>query len=80
MSNTEYVRTAASKYGWKKYYSVMRPVSLGTAPKSGMMDFINYDDRTEIQANNGVIQAWAELYYNRELTEQELHDYEIVRG
>jgi len=80
MSNTEYVRMAASKYGWRKYYSIMRPVSLGTTPKSGMMDFINYDDRTEIRTNNGVIRAWAEIYYNRELTEQEMRDYEIVRG
>lgn len=80
MSDTEYIRTAARKYGWKKYYSVMRPVSIGTAPKSGMMDFINYDDRTEIRTNNGIVRAWAELYYNRELTEQEVRDYELMRG
>lgn len=61
MSDTEYIRTAASKYGWKKYYSIMRPVSIETALKSGMMDFINYDDRTEIRTNNGVVLAWAEL-------------------
>ena len=69
MSNTEYIRTAANKYGWKKYYSLIRPVSLGTAPKVGMMDFINYDSKTEIRANIGIMRAWAELYYNRELTE-----------
>jgi len=80
MSNEQYIRTAASKYGWNKYYSIMRPVDVGTAPKSGMMDFINYDNRTEIQTNNGVIQAWAEIYYDRELTEKEMRDYEIVRG
>lgn len=80
MSNIEYIRRAAEKYGWIKYYSVMRPVSLGTVPKSGMMDFINYDNRTEIQTKNGAIQAWAEVYYNRELEEQELRDYEMVRG
>lgn len=80
MSNTEYIRSAASKYEWIKYYSIMRPVSIGTAPKSGMVDFINYDNRTEIRTNNGVVRAWAELYYNRELTEQELKDYELVKG
>jgi len=80
MSNTEYVRNAANKYGWKKYYSIMRPVGIRMAPKFGMMDFINYDDRKEIRTNNGIIKAWAEIYYNRELTEQELWDYEIVRG
>ena len=26
MSNTEYVRQSADKYGWKKYYSTLRPV------------------------------------------------------
>lgn len=48
MSNTEYVRHSADKYGWKKYYSTLRPVSMGTQPKDGFMDFINYDDRTEV--------------------------------
>ena len=80
MSDTEYIRSAAMKYGWRKYYLIMRPVGLGTVPKSGMMDFINYDDRTEMQMNNRLIRAWAEIYYNRELTEQEMKDYEIVRG
>lgn len=80
MSNTEYVRSAASKYGWKKYYSTMRPVAPGTCPKSGMMDFINYYDRTEIQTNNGIVRAWSELYYDRELTEREMQDYELLRG
>lgn len=80
MSNTEYIRSAASKYRWKKYYSVMRPVSIGTVPKTGMMDFINYENRTEIQINKGVVRAWAEVYYNRELTKQELKNFEMVRG
>ncbi len=80
MSNMEYIRSAANKYGWKRYFSIMRPVSLGTAPKQGMMDFINYDNRMEIQTTYGVIQAWAEIYYNRELTEKEMYDYEIARG
>lgn len=80
MSNTEYIRNAAKQYGWKKYYSLLRPVSIGTHPKRGMMDFINYDNRTEIQTSGGIIRVWAEVYYNRELTEMELKDYEMVRG
>lgn len=55
--NLENIKRAAKKYGWIKYYSVMRPVSIGTHPTNGMMDFINYDDRTEIRANDGVIRA-----------------------
>lgn len=54
----------------------MRPVSIGTHPKTGMMDFINYGDRTEV---NGRM-VLAELYYNRELTQKEMEDFEIVRG
>lgn len=80
MSDMEYIRTAADKYGWKKYYLLERPVSPGTVPKRGMMDFINYDTKTEIRANDSVVRAWAEVYYDRELTEQELMDYEIVKG
>lgn len=83
MLNEQYIRTAASKYGWKKYYSIMRPVGIGTVPTNptnGMMDFINYDNRTEIQTTHGIIRAWAEIYYDRELTDHELRDYEMVRG
>ena len=40
------------------------------------MDFINYNDRTEIDGK----MVWAELYYDRELSSQELKDYELMRG
>ena len=54
----------------------MRPVSIGTHPKIGMMDFINYDTRTEVNGRN----VWAELYYNRELTQNEMEEFEMIRG
>lgn len=54
----------------------MRPVSIGTHTKNGMMDFINYDTRTEV---NGCM-VWAELYYNRELTQKEMEDFEMEKG
>lgn len=76
MGTSEYIRRAAIKEGWYKYYSRMRPVSIGTHPKKGMMDFINYDSRTEI---NGYM-IWAEIYYDRELTTQELEEYEMIKG
>lgn len=75
MSMNEYIRQAAQKNHWIKYYSIMRPVSIGTHPK-GMEGFINYDTRTEI---NGRM-VWAELYYSRELTQKELADYEMIKG
>ena len=39
------------------------------------MDFINYDDRTEVDGK----MVWAELYYNRELTDKEMKDYDLVK-
>ena len=75
MSNEKYVRESATKYGWIKYYALLRPVSMGTQPKNGFMDFINYDDRTEVDDK----MVWAELYYNRELTEKEMKDYDLVK-
>lgn len=75
MSDTEYIRQAAAKNGWKKYYATMRPVSIGTQPKDGMMDFINYDSRTEVDGH----MAWAEIYYDRELTAKEMTDNELIR-
>lgn len=76
MSTNHYIRQAAQKYNWHKYYSVMRPVSIGTHPKEGMMDFINYDTRTEINR----CMVWAEVYYNRELTQKEMEDFEMIKG
>ena len=71
----DYIKEAAKKKGWHKYYLTMRPIGIGAQP-SGMMDFINYDKRTEV---NGRM-VWAEVYYDRELTEKELEDYEMIRG
>lgn len=76
MDVREYIRKTADKYGWIKYYSTERPVSIGTQPHRGFMDFINYDERTEISGR----MVWAELFYNRELTETEMQDYELVRA
>ena len=75
MINAQYVRERAKKNGWKKYYLTLRPVSIGTQPKDGFMDFVDYDDRMEVDGE----MVWAELYYNRELTEKEMTDYDIVK-
>ena len=76
MSMEEYIRNAAKKSGWKKYYMVLRPVGIGTQPGAGMMDFINYDDRREMEGR----MVWAEIYYDRYLTEKELEDYDMVKA
>ena len=41
-----------------------------------MMDFTNYD--TKMETNGRIV--WAELYYNRELAQKELEDFEMIRG
>lgn len=76
MSDIDYIREAAKKNGWIKYYTTLRPVSIGSQLKKGFMDFVNYDNRTEV---NGKM-VWAELYYDRELSAQELKDYELIKG
>ncbi len=72
----DYVRQAAQKYGWFKYYLTLWPARIGTHPKEGLMDFINYDSRTEVEGKK----VWAEIYYNRQLTKDELNEYEMVAG
>lgn len=76
MDIRDYIRKNADKYGWIKYYSVLRPVSIGTQPTKGFMDFINFTERTEIDGK----MVWSELYYNRELTDKELSMYELIKA
>jgi len=59
----------------KKYYTLHRPVSIGTYPKEGMVEFHNYDYRQE---NEYGIEAWGWLLYDRELTSDEIEDYELM--
>lgn len=59
-----------------KYFTILRPVSIGTFPKKGLIDFVNYDNRRyvpEIDHN-----AWGYLLYNRELSKKEMHDYDFM--
>ena len=59
-----------------KYYSINRPVSIGTYPKNGFQGFENYNFRKWIGEINH--DAWGELYYDRVLTEKEENDYELI--
>lgn len=58
------------------YYSLRRPVSIGTYPTDGMIQFENYDNRTFIEEIGR--EAWGKLTYSRELTPQELESYELA--
>lgn len=76
MNIRDYIRLQATKQGWVKYYSTLRPVSIGTQPTSGFMDFINYEDRTLMDGK----MVWAELYYDHELTRNEMEQYDLIRA
>lgn len=59
-----------------KYFTILRPVSIGTFPKEGFVDFVNYDNRRyvpEIDHN-----AWGYLLYDRELSEKEIYSYDFI--
>ena len=61
-----------------RYYSIHRPVGPGTFPKAGAQEIQNYDDRTYV-AEIGR-EAWGHIGYDRELTEKEMADYELVKS
>lgn len=60
----------------RKYYSVMRPVSIGTFPREGVEEIVNFDNRTYCPEINR--EAWGYIEYNRELSEEEVAEYELI--
>lgn len=61
-----------------KYYSIMRPFGIGTCPKRGLIDVENFDRREFVKEIGR--KAWGYALYNRELTEEEVRDYELVKA
>ena len=61
-----------------KYYSIMRPVGIGTCPKKGLLDFANFRQRVMVEEIGR--EAWGYVFYNRELTEEEIKEYELVKA
>lgn len=59
-----------------KYYSLRRPVGLGTCPKGGMVEFRNYDTRKYVGEIG--LYAWADISYNRPLMQYEVDAYELA--
>ena len=60
----------------KRYYSIMRPVSIGTYPRNGAEEIVNFDNRTFCPEINR--EAWGYIEYSRELSEEEAADYELI--
>lgn len=57
-----------------KYYTLHRPVDIGTVPKN-FINFINYNTREKI--NNTNVEAWGEVYYENRLSQEEINKYEL---
>ena len=64
-------------HGLKRYFSILRPVGPGTFPKEGMIDFYNFEYGRaycpEIDR-----EAWAYIWYDRELSEKEMKSYDLM--
>ena len=57
-----------------KYYLILRGRSIGTQPEG----YVGWTDYTERRAVPEIARmAWGELYYDRELTEKEVRDYDL---
>jgi len=62
--------------GEYKYYSVHRPIYIGTIPRSPKPEnIVNYDNRVFVE--NGSFPAWGHLIYKEPLTEKQISDYEL---
>ena len=51
---------------------------LGSCPKRGLVEFYNYD-RRQMEKEIGR-EVWGYVLYNRELTQEEIKDYELVKA
>lgn len=61
-----------------RYYSKLRPVGIGTYPKTGVQSLHNYDDRQYVK--DAGCKVWGYIDYDRELTQQEVFAYDLVAG
>lgn len=58
------------------YYSVHRPVDIGTIPMQPKPErVINFDFRLPVE--NGAFEAWGCVYYHQPLSEKQINDYEL---
>lgn len=67
------------------YASTLRPVSIGTYPRDGMVDFWNFDERALLRKGPlspvdlpDQFRAWGLVYYNRKLTPEEVRAYDFL--
>ena len=61
-----------------RYYCTQRPVGPGTYPKEGAREIVNFNRRMPVESIGRM--AWGYIEYDRELTEEEADDFELVRA
>lgn len=59
-----------------RYYSIQRPLVPGGCPRAGVQDVYNYDEKKFCEEIGR--KAWGYVDYNRELTKDEMEDYELL--
>lgn len=59
-----------------RYYCPFRPPMPGAIPRRGLVRACEYDNKQCI----GGVGAWGFAEYDRQLTEKEVSDYELVEG
>lgn len=59
-----------------RYYSRLRPVSPGTYPARGAKEIVNFDSREWVEDVG--CRAWGYIEYDRELTPDEIDEYELA--
>ena len=61
------------------YYMTQRPPMIGAMPKEGLVEWVAFDDDGgKVFCEKIGMEAYAKLTYSRELTEQEISDYELI--
>lgn len=58
------------------YYMTQRPFSIGAQPKEGLVEVEDFDCKKRVEEIGR--DAWSRIVYDRELTEQEIDQYELV--
>ena len=58
------------------YYMTQRPFSIGAQPKEGFVEVEDFDGKKHVEEIGR--DAWSRIVYDRELTEQEIEQYELV--
>lgn len=64
-----------------RYYSPMRPVSIGTYPRpegNNVIDIHNFDEKTAVEGAPRKVWGWID--YAKPLSSKDMLDYELIEG